>query len=126
MFILIALLYYQNWPKDSIVNYLFIVSGDTDGYYDPIESFVQSGDYSSFCRMPGLLPIYAPLYYLFGAMWGKTLVIILQFIVSTISVYLLAQTAAYVFILLFFYMLSAALFPTGIITDTPTVLAFHF
>lgn len=97
MFVLFAVLFYQNWNPERIINYLFIESGDTSGYYPPVESFVNSGVYSSFCRMPGLLPIYGPLYFLFGEHMGKTLVILLQFITSTISVYLLAQIASNIF-----------------------------
>ncbi len=97
LFIIFAWLFHQNWPQDKIINHLFIASNDTNGYYHPVESFIDTGVYNSFCRMPGLLPVYAPLYFLFGSLWGKTLVILLQFMVSTISVYLLAQTAVFVF-----------------------------
>lgn len=97
LFLVFAFLFYQNWPQELIINSVFVASGDTDGYYLPVEAFVDAGHYSSYCRMPGLLPIYAPLYFLFGGVWGKTLVILLQFLVSSLSVYFLAQTAAFVF-----------------------------
>jgi hypothetical protein len=97
LFFLFSYLFYQNWPKENICNFLFISASDTSGYYSPVESFVNTGNYDSFCRMPGLLPIYGPLYYLFGAAWGKTLVVVFQFICSTLSVYFLAQTAARIF-----------------------------
>jgi hypothetical protein len=47
--------------------------------------------------MPGLLPIYAPLYLVFGTEWAKFFVIILQFLVEVLSVILLAQTASMIF-----------------------------
>jgi hypothetical protein len=97
LFVLFAVNFIQNWPADWITNFIFILSGDTTGYYVPIESFVNGNGYYSFCRMPGLLPIYGPLYFLFGEVWGKTLVIVLQFLTSALSVYVLARTAELVF-----------------------------
>lgn len=97
LFILFAANFIQNWPANWIVNHIFIVSGDTSGYYAPVESFVNGGGYSSYCRMPGLLPIYGPFYFLFGANWGKTCVIILQFLTSAFSVYVLSKAASLLF-----------------------------
>jgi hypothetical protein len=93
LFLVFSILYYQNWSKEFIVNKIFICSGDTGGYYLPVENFVLNGSYNSYCRMPGLLPIYAPLFFLFGSEWGKTFVVLIQFMLSTLSVYLLAITA---------------------------------
>jgi hypothetical protein len=64
LFVLFTILFNQNWPNEQIINHLFVISGDTGGYYEPVESFVRSGNYDTYCRMPGLLPIYAPLYFL--------------------------------------------------------------
>src|SRR5436190_18097032 len=97
LFFFFALNFIQNWPHGWIINSIFITAGDTGGYYDPIESWVNGLGYNTFCRMPGLLPIYGPLYWLFGAVWGKTVVIILQLCASAVSVYLLAKTAARIF-----------------------------
>jgi hypothetical protein len=97
LFLLFALNFIQNWPAKWITNSIFIASGDTIGYYEPVEAFANGYGYNTFCRMPGLLPIYAPLYFLFGGIWGKTLVIVLQFLLSSLSVYFLARTAELIF-----------------------------
>ncbi|MES2681000.1 MAG: glycosyltransferase family 39 protein [Bacteroidota bacterium] len=97
LFALFAVNFIHNWPHHLITNSIFIASGDTTGYYTPIESFVNGTGYGSFCRMPGLLPIYGPLYFLFGNDWGKTLLIIVQFLVSAMSVYFLAKSALLIF-----------------------------
>jgi hypothetical protein len=96
MFAFFALQFCQNYPPDSIEFSLFISSGDTGGYYQPIEAFVNGAGYTSICRMPGLLPIYGPLYFLFGTL-GKVPVIFLQFILGVISTYLLAISAKNIF-----------------------------
>ena len=58
---------------------------------------MNGGGYNSYCRMPGLLPIYAPLRLIFSEPWAKTLIIILQFLTGVLSVYILAKTAEMVF-----------------------------
>lgn len=93
LFIFFATQFYDNWPAEKIINGVFIESGDTSGYYDPAEDFSNGLGYTSYCRMPGLLPIYFLLRLLFSAVWTKTLIIFLQFIASTTSVYVLALIA---------------------------------
>ncbi len=97
MFAFFAYQFVQNYPASWIINRIFIISGDTSGYYVPIEDFVNGLGYTSFCRMPGLLPIYAPLYWLFGEIWGRTCVIVLQFLTSSLSVYILGRIAFLMF-----------------------------
>lgn len=97
LFLFFAYNFIQNWPASDIINSIFIVSGDTSGYYEPVESFVNGQGYDTFCRMPGLLPVYAPLYFLFGALWGKAIIILLQFFAGALSVYFLARTAELIF-----------------------------
>lgn len=97
LFILFAVNFLQNWPAHFIINHFFIGSGDTAGYYEPVEAFAKGLGYTSYCRMPGLLPIYGPLYFLFGEAWGKTGVILVQFLFSATSVYFLARAAELIF-----------------------------
>lgn len=97
MFIYFAINFYKNTPADLVSNFIFIYSGDTTGYYEPMDSFVNGHGYDSYCRMPGMLPIYYVLSLFFSAMWAKTFMIVLQFITSTISVYVLALVAKMVF-----------------------------
>jgi hypothetical protein len=105
LFLFFQYQFHHNRPPDVQVGPLFIGSGDTSEYYLPIEDFVHGLGYTSFCRMPGLLPVYAPLLFLFGAVWGKTLIILLQFTGSVLSVYLVGRIAALIFKKqLFFYL----------------------
>lgn len=76
---------------------LFNEGGDTYSYYPPIESFVDGNGYGSACRMPGLLPVYAPLYYCLGKEPAREVIVVLQFLLSVISVYVLAIIAQRIF-----------------------------
>jgi hypothetical protein len=67
--------------------------GDTNGYLQPIEYWLNHSAPLDACRMPGHLPIYAPLYSLFGREWAAVGLIILQFSLSIISIFCLAQLA---------------------------------
>ena len=97
LFLFFAYNFQQYWPQRLVTNNIFIAAGDTWGYYDPCEAFVKGRGYNSYCRMPGLLPIYALLRLIFDKIWTKTIIIILQFIVSTLSVYVLARIAKMLF-----------------------------
>lgn len=97
LFIFFAFNFYHYWPEVNITNVIFNASGDTSGYYAPLESLVQGKGYYSMGRMPAMLPIYVPLRLFFSVEWSKTLIIILQFLVSAVSVYVLAKTALLIF-----------------------------
>jgi hypothetical protein len=97
LFLFFAWQYRQNWDPARIVNGWFVESGDTFGYYDPAESYVNGHGYSSVCRMPGILPIYTVLRWMMDAPQAKVMIIFLQFICSTLSVYFLARTAKLLF-----------------------------
>lgn len=77
-----------------IVSEVAVKTGDTFGYIDPAEDFVQGNGYTSFCRMPGFLPVYAPLSYIFGQSGAFVGVVVFQFFTSVLSVLLLASIAA--------------------------------
>lgn len=66
-------------------------TADTNEYYEPIKEWVNGNGLSSACRMPGLLPILGPLYFLFSDLWVNNSVVILQFLTSCISTFLLAK-----------------------------------
>jgi hypothetical protein len=74
---------------------LFAIEGDTFGYFEPIRNWVDDLGYGPPCRMPGILPIFAPLYALFGNIWAQNIFIIFQFICSCISIYLLALISSF-------------------------------
>lgn len=97
IFIFFAVQFNQHWPQDRIINNIFIESGDTYGYYDPLENLAQGKGYTTICRMPGLAPIYFCLRLLFNQIWAKSFIILLQFIISTISIYVLARISKMLF-----------------------------
>jgi hypothetical protein len=74
-----------------------IAMGDTRNYYVPAEEFTRNGNYNSACRMPGLLPFYVPVSWLFGQEPAFVAIIIFQFFLSVLSVLLLAIIAARIF-----------------------------
>ena len=97
MFFFFAYNFSQNWPKKDLIGTFFVVTGDTWGYYIPVENLVAGDGYSSVCRMPGLLPIYAPLNYFFGAVAGKVTVVFLQVLADAFATYALAMIAFFIF-----------------------------
>jgi hypothetical protein len=69
-------------------------SGDTGGYLIPIEEWVNGEGYNTMCRMPGLLPIYAPMYALLGPVDGRSAFAVFQLLVDILQVLVLAQIVA--------------------------------
>lgn len=92
-----AINYNQNRAPEKIIKTIAVVNPDTPGCLEPIENFVKGGGYNSICRMPGLLPVYAPLSFLFGNDWAKAIIVLFQLVVSAISVYFLALLAYHLF-----------------------------
>ena len=103
--------FHSNWPEGSITKGIWVNTNDTKDYYQPIERLLNGEGYSlkttddegvsavrpwAF-RMPGLLPIYAPLNLILGGEWAKFFIIILQFFLEVICVLLLAQCARWIF-----------------------------
>lgn len=87
------------YPETSIKHgLLYVVGGDTYTYYPPIINVLTGGDYGLACRMPGLIIPFAPLYLIIqNEEIAFDLVIIFQFILSTISVYILGLIANILF-----------------------------
>ncbi|MEZ4799695.1 MAG: hypothetical protein R2809_07965 [Flavobacteriales bacterium] len=83
----------DNWDKNMLSGNLAVTTGDTRSYYRASENFAEQGVYNSNCRMPGVTPIYAPLHWLFGADMAKDAIVILQLIISIISVLVLGKLA---------------------------------
>ena len=53
----------------------FFYGNDAHSYLDPIENLISNGTYAmnsgpTAFRMPGFLPFYGPLYFLFGKSWA--------------------------------------------------------
>ncbi|HWY98770.1 MAG TPA: hypothetical protein VNY36_06775 [Bacteroidia bacterium] len=74
-----------------------VIAGDTYSYFSPIDNFIAHGAYSPDFRMPG----YGFLYYPFALLFSKTIayniIIILQFIAASLSVYCLALITHIIF-----------------------------
>ncbi|MFM9986879.1 MAG: glycosyltransferase family 39 protein [Flavobacteriales bacterium] len=88
---------YHYWEAGKVHHVIAAVQGDTKTYYNPAEDFVQGNGYTSICRMPGILPIYAPFSYFFGQPTAKVSMIVIQFFCSVISVVLLGWIASVLF-----------------------------
>ncbi len=71
--------------------------GDTPSYLLPIENLIKTGHYTPDLRMPGYGILYFPFAYLFTKAAACNLLIILQYIVSALTVYPLALIALHLF-----------------------------
>lgn len=93
LFAFFAFELHHQWSDDLRAGSWAVATGDSKGYYAPSDNFVTNGVYNSNCRMPGVLPLYAPLAWVFGTTNAKDAVTILQLLVSIISVYVLGLIA---------------------------------
>lgn len=87
------------YPEVSIHHgLLYVTAGDTFTYYPPMINFLSGHDYGNACRMPGLFPVFGPIYFLSKNLeFSYNAVIIIQFILSTISVYVLGLISLILF-----------------------------
>jgi len=77
---------------------LYVIAGDTFTYYPPMISFLTGHEYGNACRMPGLFPVFGPLYFFSKNLeFSYNAVIVIQFIISTISVYVLGLISLILF-----------------------------
>ncbi|MEZ4937847.1 MAG: glycosyltransferase family 39 protein [Crocinitomicaceae bacterium] len=72
---------------------LFVKTGDTFSYYEPMKSFLDGQGSLDACRMPAFVPLYAIPYYIFGESVANNFIIFCQFILSILSVYILGLIA---------------------------------
>lgn len=68
-----------------------------EGYYDPLESLIQTGHYDSVCRMPGLLPFYLPLRLVFSVAHAWLAMIVLHVLFDIVATLALGLLAARIF-----------------------------
>lgn len=97
LFCYFAFQFAGHWEQDMLSNHLVVKTGDSSGYYAPCENAIEQGWYNSTCRMPGGLPVYGVLRLLLSKESAELGVIIIQFIVSIISVFILGLFAEKVF-----------------------------
>mgnify|MGYP001608688190 CR=1 FL=1 len=114
----------RNYPKQFISGSLFISLGETDTYYLPIENLAKGRGYGftrgggdgtkpdtlKTRRVPGLVPIYLPLYSLFGKETARAILVILQLIADCLAVYCLAWIAGKIFNSPLAFVLTLALY----------------
>lgn len=67
------------------------LSGDATTYLFPLENYLTNGSYNPDFRAPGLAPIYIPLRLLFSVALTCNIFLIIQLILSSLSVYVLAK-----------------------------------
>lgn len=87
--------FYGHWEPALLTKGIAVSTGDSPGYYNPAEHFVQGEGYDSACRMPALVPLYAPFSFLLGADNAKVAMVVLQFLLSVISVIALGRWAQF-------------------------------
>jgi hypothetical protein len=63
-------------------------------YYEPLESILITGQYTSVCRMPGLLPVYLPLRIFFTSAESRQVIIPIQYLLDALSCLLICIIAA--------------------------------
>jgi hypothetical protein len=83
----------RNWEAKNIQSGIVVFYQDSYTYYTPVEECVDGKGYRGACRMPGFLPIYGPVYALFGAEYGRVIMIVLQIMFDAIATYALAMIA---------------------------------
>jgi hypothetical protein len=80
-----------------MANGLYLTTRDTPMYYEPIESIIQSGRYTSICRMPGLMPIYLPIRAFASVEMTKQIIIVFQYLLDAFACLLLSIIAARIY-----------------------------
>ncbi len=89
-------------PADQRV-YTYFVRDDYSYFFDPVDNFFKNGTYSYSNNIPftGRLPGYSVVYFLFRLICSPQpaayCVIVLQFLLSSLSVYVLALTSSKIF-----------------------------
>lgn len=127
------------YPENFISHgFLYVFGGDTSGYYPPLVEVLNGGSYGGACRMPGLGVTFAPFYLLTkNAELSYEFVVVIQFILSTISVYILGLIANLLFnnhriflltIILYslWYHIGDHLLMADSISNSTFIFAFYF
>ncbi len=90
---------FQLYPELIIKRgFLYVVGGDTFTYYPPLINLMNGDGYGNACRMPGLVIPFVPFYLITqNEDLTYNLVIVFQFILSSISVFVLGLIANKIF-----------------------------
>jgi hypothetical protein len=109
LFVYFSVVHNQITPDHKIKNFFFVGTKDVTSYIVPIENLVDKGTYEYTMvkggetitipdgRMPGLVPVYGPLYFIFGRDIALTLFAFLNLLMDVITVCLVAEIAFLLF-----------------------------
>lgn len=125
---------------DYIDGYMGYITGDTNSYILPVENFFKSGNYSPDLRMPGYPIFYGLLRLFIDVPMAANALIIIQVILSGISVFYLAFVSFYItkskkiFLWVFFIFLFSSysavynvyLIPEGLCTSISIFSIYFF
>lgn len=89
-FLYFAFQFQHHWPVHLLVEKWAVLSGDSRSYFEPINAWLKGDGYTGACRMPGVLPIYAPLVLVFGENSAKVALVVLQWAFASVAIYLFA------------------------------------
>jgi len=94
-------IYFLHQYDKSLLDFNSVVighkTGDTDSYLEPINNLIQNGSYNPDFRMPGYGFIYLLFRLLFNQLLASNLLVVLQLLLSAVSVYCLALSALYIY-----------------------------
>jgi hypothetical protein len=97
MFVYFSVQYYSYWEPERVVNFFAIETGDSFGYYNPATELALGKGYENLCRMPGVVPLYTPVAAIIGEQNAKVWMVFCQFVLSVISILILAKWARDIF-----------------------------
>lgn len=102
MFVVFYFVNKERFPSDKMIGCLSFWDKDVGDYFLPIENLIDGGTYGRndsiigwlwATRMPGWLPIYGPLYFLFGRGTAHAISLLLQVLVDALATVLVARIA---------------------------------
>jgi hypothetical protein len=93
IFIFFAYEFSENWTPGMVHHGIVVVQNDSPGYFAPMESLIAGNGYSGACRMPGFLPVYAPLRTVLSPQQAELGIVVLQFLTGVAAIYLAALGA---------------------------------
>jgi len=86
----------ENWNEHSIAG-IALQPNESFGYYRPLESLIQEGQYQGMCHMPGLLPFYLPLRTFLSETTALQVMIFIQLAFDILATLCLGLLAARIF-----------------------------
>jgi hypothetical protein len=105
LFLLFAYFFNKDAPKNNNVNYIFAFSKDYHSYIDPAINLFEKGEYFEedkghklyAHKMPGMTPIFFPLYSVFGFEWALTILVLLQYLFDALCCVIIGLMAFHIF-----------------------------